>query len=114
MTYRYYKLTNRRGEGTVTKRPLVLTLHNIDGEEKWAQFPGKSSKLCLFLMSIDFSKDPIKDWKIVEKIIADNNKRFTDQPLRLEIYSPDVVDLRLVDLPGLIHVSYHQYLTPYS
>jgi hypothetical protein len=79
-----------------------LTLHNVDGKEKWAQFPGKKEKKRV-LMS-DFSKDAIKDWKMVERIIMDNNKRFTDQPLRLDIYSPDVVDLRLVDLPGLIHV----------
>lgn len=53
----------------------------------------------------EISKETIKDWNLVEKIIADNNRRFTDQPLRLDIFSPDVVDLRLVDLPGLIHVS---------
>lgn len=45
-------------------------------------------------------------FKAIERHIASQNKQITGEPLRLEIYSPNVVDLRLVDLPGLIHVRF--------
>lgn len=46
----------------------------------------------------------ITDFAVLEKKIAEQNRSFTDAPLQVDIYSPNVVDLRLVDLPGLIHV----------
>eukprot|EP01130_Rhizamoeba_saxonica_P003115 TRINITY_DN1345_c0_g1_i1.p1 TRINITY_DN1345_c0_g1~~TRINITY_DN1345_c0_g1_i1.p1 ORF type:complete len:687 (+),score=121.86 TRINITY_DN1345_c0_g1_i1:39-2099(+) len=79
-----------KGEGTVTKVPLVITLHHIDQNDKWAEFPGTSSK-------------KIRDFSVVKRKILEGNRQFSSEPIRLDIYSPDVVDLRLVDLPGLIH-----------
>eukprot|EP01090_Pellita_catalonica_P001632 TRINITY_DN11399_c0_g1_i1.p1 TRINITY_DN11399_c0_g1~~TRINITY_DN11399_c0_g1_i1.p1 ORF type:complete len:748 (+),score=111.44 TRINITY_DN11399_c0_g1_i1:327-2246(+) len=86
-----------KGEGTVTKRPLILTLHNTlndptikDKQAKWGIFP-------------DDNGNPITDFTVIEKRIKTLNKNLNAKPVRLEIYSPDVVDLRLVDLPGLIH-----------
>lgn len=78
-----------KGEGTVTKRPLVITLHHQDGKV-YATFPQ---------LNITTS-----DFKQVEQIIRKNNENFTSEPLNLDIYSPKVVDLRLVDLPGLIQI----------
>lgn len=78
-----------KGEGTVTKRPLVITLHHQDGKI-YATFPQ------LNITTSDFNK--------VEDIIRKNNENFTIEPLNLEIFSPNIVDLRLVDLPGLIQI----------
>ena len=58
---------------------------------KWGEFP-------------EFPHLGKLSFKAVENFIKEQNKQLSPVPLRLEIYSPDVVDLRLVDLPGLIHV----------
>lgn len=36
--------------------------------------------------------------------LAGNDKNITDEPISLTIYSPYVVDLTLVDLPGITKV----------
>ncbi len=36
--------------------------------------------------------------------IAGNDKNISDEPISLTIYSPNVVDLTLVDLPGITKV----------
>eukprot|EP00696_Hemimastix_kukwesjijk_P010491 gnl/Hemi2/23215_TR7782_c0_g1_i2.p1 gnl/Hemi2/23215_TR7782_c0_g1~~gnl/Hemi2/23215_TR7782_c0_g1_i2.p1 ORF type:complete len:672 (-),score=156.75 gnl/Hemi2/23215_TR7782_c0_g1_i2:128-1843(-) len=83
-----------KGDGTVTKRPLVLTLHDtssLTGTPKYAIFP-------------DLDKNSrITDFKVVERKILEQSKSLSDAPLHLDVYSPDVLNLRLVDLPGLIH-----------
>ena len=78
-----------KGEGTVTKRPLIITLHKKENSKVYAHFPK------LGIQTEDFKK--------VEEVIRSNNLKFTAEPLNLDIYSPNVVDLRLIDLPGLIH-----------
>ena len=44
----------------------------------------------------------------VRERLSEENKdfEFTDDPVRLEIHSPDVQNVTLVDLPGYIHVSF--------
>eukprot|EP01080_Neovahlkampfia_damariscottae_P012129 gene12129-5620_t len=78
-----------KGEGTVTKRPLIITLHKQENTKITAHFPKLGIKT--------------DDFKRVEEIIRSNNEKFTSEPLNIDIYSPNVVDLRLIDLPGLIH-----------
>ena len=78
----------------MTKRPLVLTLHNTSnryaavfenlisssGGGKWAELPDEGgSKITNFI--------------VLEKKIGSYNSKFTASPLRVDIYSPDVVDL---------------------
>lgn len=111
-----------RGTGIVTRRPLVLQLINrpaagskggvqngdtptpgADGNQtnphEWGEFlhlPGEKFH--------DFQK-------IREEIVRDTelktgkNAGISPQPINLRIYSPNVLTLTLVDLPGLTKVS---------
>ncbi|KAL7609093.1 dynamin-related protein 5A isoform X1 [Lactuca sativa] len=88
-----------RGSGIVTRRPLVLQLHTIDQSKEYAEF--------LHLPSKKFY-----DFAAVRKEISDETDRETGQtkqissvPIHLSIYSPNVVNLTLVDLPGLTKVA---------
>src|SRR5271155_1702479 len=109
-----------RGSGIVTRRPLILQLINIpvddndksDADEpstlhtrtrvseqgEWAEFhhvPGRKFK--------DFAqvKQEIEN---ETARIAGNNKGINRQPINLKIFSPHVLNLTLVDLPGLTKV----------
>ncbi|XP_027181500.1 dynamin-related protein 1E-like isoform X1 [Coffea eugenioides] len=89
-----------RGSGIVTRRPLILQLYKIDpGKENYAQFLHTGDK-----KFIDFS--------MVRKEIQEETDRVTGKakqisalPINLSIYSPNVVNLTLVDLPGLTKVA---------
>ncbi|KAG1175893.1 hypothetical protein G6F70_001918 [Rhizopus microsporus] len=94
-----------RGTGIVTRRPLVLQLINraaseADGPDKqeWGEFlhlPGQKF--------YDFDK-------IREEIIKDTelktgkNLGISPQPINLRVFSPNVLTLTLVDLPGVTRV----------
>lgn len=104
-----------RGTGIVTRRPLVLQLYNTrqdtleDGDEdeepdevvddrEWGEFlhvPGKKY--------FDFAA-------IREEIVAETdrltgkNKGIDSEPIHLKVFSPRVLALTLVDLPGIAKV----------
>ncbi|KAJ8491846.1 hypothetical protein OPV22_013567 [Ensete ventricosum] len=88
-----------RGSGIVTRRPLVLQLHKIDGEREYAEF-------------MHLPRKRFTDFALVRKEISDETDRETGRskqispvPIHLSIYSPNVVNLTLVDLPGLTKVA---------
>ncbi|CAI9761938.1 unnamed protein product [Fraxinus pennsylvanica] len=88
-----------RGSGIVTRRPLVLQLHKIDGQSEYAEF-------------LHAPKKRFTDFEAVRKEIADETDRITGKtkaisnvPIHLSIYSPNVVNLTLIDLPGLTKVA---------
>ncbi|XP_061370533.1 phragmoplastin DRP1E-like isoform X2 [Gastrolobium bilobum] len=89
-----------RGSGIVTRRPLVLQLHKIEGEaEEHAEF-------------LHMPRRKITDFAVVRKEIQDETDRVTGRtkqispvPIHLSIYSPHVVNLTLIDLPGLTKVA---------
>ncbi|KAK1438520.1 hypothetical protein QVD17_04329 [Tagetes erecta] len=88
-----------RGSGIVTRRPLVLQLHKIDKGQEYAQFLHRPS-------------EKFYDFVAVRREISDETDRETGQtkqissvPIHLSIYSPNVVNLTLVDLPGLTKVA---------
>ncbi|KAD3641450.1 hypothetical protein E3N88_30674 [Mikania micrantha] len=88
-----------RGSGIVTRRPLVLQLHKIDKGKEYAEFLHRQS-------------EKFYDFVAVRKEISDETDRETGQtkqissvPIHLSIYSPNVVNLTLVDLPGLTKVA---------
>jgi len=87
-----------RGSGIVTRRPLILQLHNISEKTEYAIFGHKAD-----VIYNDFDK-------VREEIIADTNrvaglnKEISPIPIILKIYSHEVLDLTLVDLPGLTRV----------
>ncbi|KAL4814442.1 Dynamin central region-domain-containing protein [Aspergillus spinulosporus] len=109
-----------RGSGIVTRRPLILQLINIPserhdkretdevhaphpaasiaGQNEWAEFhhqPGrKFDDFALVKQEIEAETARI----------AGNNKGINRQPINLKIFSPHVLNLTMVDLPGLTKV----------
>ncbi|EEF46841.1 dynamin, putative [Ricinus communis] len=92
-----------RGCDICTRRPLVLMLENSlktpdDSIAEFGEFrhlPGKRF--------YDFSK--IRDEIQAEtEREAGNNKGVSDKQIRLKIYSPNVLNMTLVDLPGITKV----------
>jgi dynamin 1-like protein len=100
-----------RGKGIVTRCPLILQLihcptnekkyrneHKIGSDkEEWGVFKHKPD------VFYDFNKIR-EEIEGQTNIIAGNNKGITNTPISLKIFSPKVVNLTLVDLPGLIKV----------
>lgn len=106
-----------RGSGIVTRRPLILQLINVPDDEngsepiedrfrsaatarrsEWAEFhhiPNRRFN--------DFS-DVKREIENETSRVAGSNKGINRQPINLKIYSPHVLNLTLVDLPGLTKV----------
>ncbi|XP_009770735.1 phragmoplastin DRP1E [Nicotiana tabacum] len=89
-----------RGSGIVTRRPLVLQLHKTDeGQQEYAEFG-------------HLPRRRFTDFSLVRREIQDETDRVTGKtkqispvPIHLSIYSPNVVNLTLIDLPGLTKVA---------
>lgn len=109
-----------RGSGIVTRRPLILQLINIPDDDaadasqaaahasqwnpnvarpgEWAEFNHIPNR-----RFTDFS-DVKREIENETARVAGTNKGITRQPINLKIYSPHVLNLTLVDLPGLTKV----------
>lgn len=95
-----------RGQGIVTRRPLVLQLIHtpapVDNSSQtyteWGQF------LHIDKRFTDF-EEIRKEIEQETYRVAGQNKGISKLPIHLRIYSPNVLDLTLVDLPGLTKVS---------
>ncbi|KAI9277553.1 P-loop containing nucleoside triphosphate hydrolase protein [Sporodiniella umbellata] len=88
-----------KGNNMVTRRPIELTLiHTPNSEEEYGEFP-------------ELGLGKIFDFKKVQKTLIDMNlavseeECVSDKPIELRIYSPNVPDLSLIDLPGYIQIS---------
>ncbi|XP_029951486.1 dynamin-1-like protein isoform X4 [Salarias fasciatus] len=100
-----------RGTGIVTRRPLILQLVHIDADdrrktneengidgEEWGKFLHTKNKIYT-----DFEEIRHEIEAETERI-SGNNKGISDEPIHLKIFSPHVVNLTLVDLPGITKV----------
>ncbi|OTB01498.1 hypothetical protein M426DRAFT_25531 [Hypoxylon sp. CI-4A] len=105
-----------RGSGIVTRRPLILQLINVEEDpsepdlhaayrnptqarrSEWAEFHHIPSRR--FTDFLDVKREIENETSRV----AGNNKGINRQPINLKIYSPHVLNLTLVDLPGLTKV----------
>lgn len=90
-----------KGSNMVTRRPIELTLVNTpNGQSEYGEFP-----------SLGLGK--ITDFSHIQRTLTDLNLAVpdhdcvTDDPIQLNIYSPSVPDLSLIDLPGYIQVAGH-------
>ncbi|KAF8061605.1 P-loop containing nucleoside triphosphate hydrolase protein [Lyophyllum atratum] len=110
-----------RGTGIVTRRPLVLQLINrpaggvpgtsspqINGKDKGADKAANADEWGEFL---HLPGEKFYDFhKIRDEIVRDTeaktgkNAGISPQPINLRIFSPNVLTLTLVDLPGLTKV----------
>lgn len=96
-----------RGQGIVTRRPLVLQLihtpipeqpsPNAPPYTEWGQF------LHIDKRFTDFNEIR-KEIEQETYRVAGQNKGISKLPISLRIYSPNVLDLTLVDLPGLTKI----------
>lgn len=86
-----------RGQGIVTRRPLVLQLIHTPGGDEWGQF------LHLDKRFEDFGEIR-KEIEQETFRVAGQNKGVSKLPIHLRIHSPNVLDLTLVDLPGLTKI----------
>ncbi|XP_035231196.1 dynamin-like, partial [Stegodyphus dumicola] len=85
-----------RGSGIVTRRPLILQL--INSPHEYGEF--------LHLKGKTFT-----DFDAIRKEIEDetdrttgSNKGISPHPINLRVYSPHVLNLTLIDLPGMTRV----------
>ena len=97
-----------RGQGIVTRRPLILQLVHTPAPDpsssssssqptEWAQF------LHIDKRFTDFGEIR-KEIEQETFRVAGQNKGISKLPISLRIFSPEVLDLTLVDLPGLTKV----------
>eukprot|EP00079_Xenopus_tropicalis_P019154 XP_012808559.1 PREDICTED: dynamin-2 isoform X5 [Xenopus tropicalis] len=85
-----------RGSGIVTRRPLILQL--IFSKTEYAEFLHCKSK-----KFTDFDEV----WQEIEAEtdrVTGTNKGISPVPINLRVYSPNVLNLTLIDLPGITKV----------
>src|SRR5271170_6951621 len=87
-----------KGSNMVTRRPIELTLVNTpDAKAEYGEFP-----------ALGLGK--ITDFSSIQRTLTELNlavpveQCVTDEPIQLSIFSPNVPDLQLIDLPGYIQV----------
>lgn len=86
-----------RGSGIVTRRPLILQLMQTGAgtTEEWGEFSHKSgTKYTRF-------EDIRSEISNETDRVAGRNLGVVDKPILLKVFSPNVVNLTLVDLPGM-------------
>ena len=110
-----------RGTGIVTRCPIVLNLVNNNGNlffcrilnlavyirtvyifwaeaEEWVEFDHKKG--------IKFEIEEVeKEIRAQTDVIAGKNMEITREKIQLTVYSPNVLTLTVVDLPGLVKVT---------
>ncbi|XP_067940111.1 dynamin-1-like isoform X3 [Watersipora subatra] len=86
-----------RGSGIVTRRPLVLQLSNSQTE--YAEFLHCRGKIFS-----DFD-DVRKEIEAETDRVTGSNKGISNIPINLRVYSPHVLNLTLIDLPGMTRVA---------
>ncbi|XP_018910849.1 dynamin isoform X3 [Bemisia tabaci] len=85
-----------RGSGIVTRRPLILQLINCPTE--YAEFLHCKGK-----KFTDFD-EVRKEIEAETDRLTGSNKGISNIPINLRVYSPNVLSLTLVDLPGMTKV----------
>lgn len=92
-----------RGQGIVTRRPLVLQLH--------CTARCKSSRAGKEYGQFSHTEQTFEDFTAIRREIereteriGGKNKGISAQPIQLKIFSPNVIDLTLIDLPGLTRI----------
>jgi len=87
-----------KGNNMVTRRPIELTLvHTPNAEEEYGEFP-------------EIGMKNMSDFTQIQRTLSELNMSVSESecistdPIELKIYSPNVPDLTLIDLPGYIQV----------
>ncbi|NWW46957.1 MX protein, partial [Pedionomus torquatus] len=90
-----------RGSGIVTRCPLELKLKRIPATQPW------KGKMCYRNTSIDLrdASEVEKAIKEAQNVVAGTRGAISGELISLDIWSPDVPDLTLIDLPGIARVA---------
>nr|XP_055062455.1 dynamin-2 isoform X1 [Misgurnus anguillicaudatus] len=86
-----------RGSGIVTRRPLILQLVNSKAE--YAEFLH-----CKGRKFVDFDEVRLEIEAETDRITG-SNKGISPIPINLRVYSPNVLNLTLIDLPGMTKIA---------
>ncbi|XP_026208216.1 dynamin-2a isoform X2 [Anabas testudineus] len=86
-----------RGSGIVTRRPLILQL--VNNKAEYAEFLHCKGK-----KFVDFDEVRAEIEAETDRITG-SNKGISPIPINLRIYSPHVLNLTLIDLPGMTKVA---------
>lgn len=92
-----------KGNNMVTRRPIELTLIHTPGKDgqtpvEYGEFPG-------------LGMGKITNFSDIQRTLTDLNlavpasEAVSNEPIDLRIYSPNVPDLTLIDLPGYVQIS---------
>ena len=101
-----------RGSGIVTRCPLVLSLRRVDLSKQMGMQAAQASEAATEYGEFLHKKgEKFYDFEQIRQEIerrtdeiAGDRKNISSKPISLTIYSPSVLDLTLVDLPGLTKV----------
>ncbi|NXV43976.1 MX protein, partial [Uria aalge] len=87
--------------GIVTRCPLELKLKRIPATQAW------KGKMCYRNISINLqdASEVEKAIREAQNVVAGNRGAISSELISLEIWSPDVPDLTLIDLPGIARVA---------
>ncbi|XP_052650616.1 interferon-induced GTP-binding protein Mx-like isoform X2 [Harpia harpyja] len=90
-----------RGNGIVTRCPLELKLKRIPATQAW------KGKICYRNISIELqnASEVEKAIRQAQDVVAGTRGAISGELISLEIRSPDVPDLTLIDLPGIARVA---------
>uniref|UniRef100_A0A665VN21 Interferon-induced GTP-binding protein Mx n=1 Tax=Echeneis naucrates TaxID=173247 RepID=A0A665VN21_ECHNA len=86
-----------RGSGIVTRRPLILQL--VNNKAEYAEFLHCKGK-----KFVDFDEVRTEIESETDRITG-SNKGISPIPINLRVYSPHVLNLTLIDLPGMTKVA---------
>lgn len=86
-----------RGSGIVTRRPLILQL--INGPVEYGEFLHAKGKK---FMDFDAIMKEIED---ETDRVTGSNKGISNLPINLRVHSPNVLNITLIDLPGLTKIA---------
>ncbi|XP_072531319.1 dynamin-2 isoform X5 [Salminus brasiliensis] len=86
-----------RGSGIVTRRPLILQL--VNNKAEYAEFLHCKGK-----KFVDFDEVRLEIEAETDRITG-SNKGISPVPINLRVYSPNVLNLTLIDLPGMTKVA---------
>ncbi|CAG9314128.1 unnamed protein product [Blepharisma stoltei] len=88
-----------RGSGIVTKCPLRLKLVKTQESQEYGIFSHIPDS---FFDNFDDIREEIKN-RTTD--LVGNGRSISTQPIDLTIYSPNVLDITMVDLPGIVKIS---------
>jgi len=86
-----------RGSGIVTRRPLILQL--INGPTEYGEFLHCKGQKFMDFLSI------MKEIENETDRVTGSNKGISNLPINLRVYSPHVLNITLIDLPGLTKIA---------